>query len=759
MKKKIAITGIMLVVFLGCLEAQNLINPWIRGNESEVSSQQWKRSSIPKGYDTYSLDIDALSDLLQNVPSRHDANSLPGVLVTFPTINGEMEGFEVYDATVLSDELQAESPNIRSYIGKSLDKENKIIRFSITVFGLSAIILNDDGGTQYLDCITKDRLSYMMYAKKDIHEQEQILCHVDDSEFNPIERIENDIEQLRNPNDGSLREFRLALTTTQEVSNYYIDEAGVSGANDTIKKTVVLSALNQIMTRINAVYEIELGLTMRLITDNRDLIFLSENDGLTSNSLGLLLNENQVITDTLIGSANYDIGHVLCTDPGGLAQLFSPCTSNKARGASGPGFSTPTQPSGFAFEGIIMHELGHQYGAFHTWSAPSCAGTYSDFAAVEPGGGTTIMSYAGICGADANIQNDVDLYFHQNSIDEIWSNITAGNSTCAQQTLIDNQAPIANAGGDFTIPLGTPFKLSGFASDDGEEGSLTYNWEQIDVNGPEAIPTNTTLTGPVVRSFPPSTNRTRYVPRLEDYIGQVNNSTDWEKLMLVERDLNFAFTVRDNDLSGGQSESNFMTVSITDDSGPFTVTSQNEVNLVYQGNTIQTVTWNVANSNAAPTSTTSVNILLSTDGGITFDTVILSGTPNDGSEDIIIPDVNSTSCRIMVEAVDNIFYNINVRDFEIEESLSLTEFLINNSLMIFPNPSHSGQFNVAFKLTQNMPIKMDVYDIRGRLIFRNMYNPTTEFSEVVDLKVAQSGIYLMTISYGNKEITKKIIVN
>lgn len=751
----------MLLFALLCgvafINAQNSNFLWRTVSESSVSTDRWEVSSTPLNYTTYNLDIDAFFNQIENAPDRSLARTTPGIIVSFPDINGEPENYEIYDASVLADELQQDVPDIRSFVGKSLREKNKVIRFSISLFGLKGIILNADDGVQYIDCITKDRQSYIMYLKKDISPEEgQLICHVDDSFTDPVfDRNSNSTWENRNAVDGRLREFRLALTCTREVTTFYVNQAGLGGANDTIKKTVMLAALNGIMTRVNAVYEVEMGLTMVIVADNRDIIFTSENDNLTNNSLGLLLDENQAVIDANIGVANYDIGHVICTASGGLAQLFSPCTSNKSRAASG---TFTGQPTGFQFEGIIMHEMGHQYGAFHTWSAPSCSGTYTDFSAVEPGSGTTIMSYAGICGSAANIQALTDIYFHQNSIDEMWGNITAGNSTCAQQIVTNNAPPTADAGPNYTIPRGTPYKLTGIGTDDSGEAALTYTWDQMDANGPEALPTNTTVAGPVVRSFPPSSSNVRYVPRLADYVNQVNNSTQWEKLVLVQRNLNFAFTVRDNDPSGGQSNADFMTIAVRADTDAFRVTSQDLINTVYLGNSVQTVTWNPANTAAAPINAANVNILLSTDGGLTFDTVLLANTPNDGSQEVTMPNVNSTTCRIMVEAADNIFFNINVRNFEIEEVLGVDDQILNNDVSIYPNPN-KGEFNIKLTSVLNKPITVKVYDIRGRVIFQNAFVQTPEFNETIKLNQVQSGVYLLGISSGESSITRKIIIN
>ena len=53
------------------------------------------------------------------------------------------------------------------------------------------------------------------------------------------------------------------------------------------------------------------------------------------------------------------------------------------------------------------------------------------------------------------------------------------------------------------------------------------------------------------------------------------------------------------------------------------------------------MTWNVANTTAAPVSAANVNISLSTDGGATFPTGCRT-YPNDGAQVILLPNATTT---------------------------------------------------------------------------------------------------------------------
>ena len=304
----------------------------------------------------------------------------------------------------------------------------------------------------------------------------------------------------------------------------------------------------------------------------------------------------------------------------------------------------------------MAHEIGHQFGANHTQNK-DC--NRNNATAVEPGSASTIMGYAGIC--PPNIQSKSDAYFHAVSIAEMLGTIQS-SATCATVTNTGNTAPIANAGANFNIPKSTPFVLTGIATDvDGIE-SLTYNWEQTDNEITTMPPEASSSGGPMFRSLPSKSSPIRYMPELATVVSGSTSST-WEVVPSVERDLNFSFLVRDNSLGGGSTARSNMTVSV-ENSEAFTVSLPNSAVTWYSGST-QTITWNKGTTDLSPINCQNVNIKLSIDGGVTFPITLKENTPNDGLEDIDVPNNPSTTSRIMVEAADNIFYNVNATNFTI----------------------------------------------------------------------------------------------
>jgi len=377
-----------------------------------------------------------------------------------------------------------------------------------------------------------------------------------------------------------------------------------------------------------------------------------------------MLDENQTNIDAIIGTANYDIGHVFSTGGGGIASLNSPCTNAKAQGVTGQSF-----PVGDAFDiDFVAHEMGHQFGATHTFNGDtgSCSGNRTSSTAVEPGSGSTIMAYAGIC-FPQNVQQHSDAYFHIVSIQQMFNNISVGAGNCAAISTLTNNpnVPVVNAGTDVVIPKSTPFKLTAVGSD-ADNDALTYTWEQTDTQITAIPPSATATGGAVFRSISPTTSPTRYFPILSTILaGQTANT--WEVVPSVSRTLNFDVTVRDNVIGGGQTAKDSKVVTVESTAGPFVVTSQNTSTNVDIGST-QTVTWDVANTNVAPVSCNFVDILLSTDGGLTFPISLVSNIPNSGSYDVLIPNAPTTMARIMVASVNNVFFNVNASNFTIQEN-------------------------------------------------------------------------------------------
>ena len=380
-----------------------------------------------------------------------------------------------------------------------------------------------------------------------------------------------------------------------------------------------MAAMATTMNRVNGILKRDVAVELQMVANNDQIIFTNSNtDGYTNNDSGEMLDENQANIDNIIGNNNYDIGHVFSTGNGGVAYLGSVCLNAvKAGGVTGSQL-----PQGDAFDvDYVTHEIGHQLGANHTQNN-DCSSSFAT--SVEPGSGSTIMGYAGIC--IPNVQNHSDDYFHSISIGQIKGFTTGSADNCATKTATNNSRPSATGGLDYTIPHSTPFELVG-ASIDADNDALTYVWEQMDNQAATMPPLGTSTNGPLFRSLPPSTNSVRQFPAKGN--NKNHSSTTWEKLPEVSRNMKFQFTVRDNFNGGGNTAHDDVLLMVDGATGPFKITAPNGGESLSAG-VNQEIKWNVAGSNQAPVNCTAVDIFLSVDGGESYNIILAENVENNG---------------------------------------------------------------------------------------------------------------------------------
>ncbi|MCB9285475.1 MAG: T9SS type A sorting domain-containing protein [Lewinellaceae bacterium] len=644
---------LILAVTLGCfffvspLLAQDAIL-WTPSSEANMPRNLGERRIIPNSYKTFRLDIPALEAAIQHVPNRFSESAAESnIELTIPLPNGEVSRFRILEAPVMHPDLAAQFPQIRTFTGTGIDAPGATARLDWTPQGFHAMIRFPGNGTVFVDPYAfPDREYYLSYYKADFQKKdaEPFKCSFD--EFNETDdspKPGQDEPELNG--DCKLRTYRLALACTGEYAAYH----GGTVAS-------ALAAMATSMNRVNGVYETESGITMEMVPNNNLLVYLNPNtDPYTNGNGSAMLTQNINTCNSVIGSANYDIGHVFSTGGGGVAYLACVCGSSKAGGVTGS-----SNPVGDPFDiDYVAHEMGHQFGGRHTQNN-SC--NRDNNSCYEPGSASTIMGYAGICAP--NVQNNSDDYFHVNSLILISTFVTGTGNNCAQSTTFNNQ-PTAEAGPSYVIPKGTPFVLTGTGSDpDGDP--LTYCWEQYDKEIATMPPSANSTSGPAFRSFDPTPSNKRYFPNLDAIINNTNPT--WEVLSNVGRTYSFRLTVRDNHPNGGCAYQDNMVVTVAGGSGPFQVTSPNTF-VSWPAFSQQTVTWNVANTTASPVSCQNVDILLSLDGGYTYPVTLATGTANDGSEVINVPYNPTTTARIMVRGTNNIFFDISNQNFTITAPL------------------------------------------------------------------------------------------
>lgn len=647
------------LVFTFTLFAQESV--WTDSKPAAELSED-DRQIVPDKYRVLHLQLDDLKKILATAPDEFTPEAKTNrVIIELPLPSGGMSRFYVYRSSIMEKPLADQYPQIQTFACQGIDDPHASARIDYTFKGFHAMVLSPNG-CYFIDPYAKTTDAYYIsYYKKDfttkkifVEEGVRTIPGAPPQHKPNGNPTQNNRQQtqgiaptppLSRTNGADLRTYRIAIAATGEYSTF---QGGTL--------PLVLSAQITSLNRVDGVYRTELSVSLIMVANNTSLIYLnSGTDPYTNNNGGTMLGQNQTTVDAIIGTANYDIGHVFSTGGGGVAYLGCVCNASmKAGGVTGS-----SSPVGDPFDiDYVAHEMGHQFGGNHSFNGNtgSCSGGNRNAStAYEPGSGSTIMAYAGIC-SPQDLQAHSDPYFHTINFDEIITNITTGSTGltgCAVVTATGNNPPTATVGGTaYTIPFGTPFMLTGTGSDpDGDP--LTYYWEQFDL-GSTSAPNTPLSSGPRFRSYSPTTSPNRIVPNYADLLA--GTTPVGEILPTAAQSARFRLTVRDNRSVGGgvNYDVNYCNLTIAS-AGPFTVASP----ILWSPGTTQTVTWTVNGTDASPVNCTMVNILLSDDGGLTFPYTIAYNTANDGSEMIVVPGISSTNVRMKVEAVGNIFFAIS----------------------------------------------------------------------------------------------------
>ena len=684
MKRSVQISILVLLAALlvpAVFAGNSPDNVWQEVSDFYLRTNGAERTVVPDYYRTFRLNKNELSSILKNAPMEFtdDAARNPMIL-TLPMPNGTFARFSIVRSPVIEPGLAVKYPELNeTFRGQGIDDPTASVRFDFLPSGFHSMILSPNG-TVLVDPYAKgDTDNYISYFKKAAPKTEAFMCLFENTDaFEEISRAKNfdpnnfiPDSSLESVVSGSqLRTYRLALAATGEYT------AAVGGG--TVAGALAAQVL--IMNRVNGVYERDVAIHMNIIANNDLIIYTNGSTDPYSNNDGVtMLSQNTTNLNTVIGTANYDIGHVFSTGGGGVATLNGPCGSNKARGVTGLG-----NPIGdpFAID-YVAHEMGHQWGANHTFNSTvsNCGGgNRSSSSAYEPGSGITIMAYAGICGNQDLANHSIDS-FHVKSLEVIVNfSQNGGGNSCAVTTPSGNTPPVISSvgGTSFNIPKQTPFMLTGSATDaDGD--AITYDWQEYDLGASTTSVPNTDADGnarPIFRPYSPTTANSRYFPSMQYILANANvppstypcvgggTCLTGELMPAITRTMTFQGVARDNRANAGGINTVTVTASVDGNSGPFAITAPNAATTFNSGST-QTILWNVNGTSSAPVSAANVKISLSTDGGVTFPTVLVASTANDGSYDFTVPAVSTTTARIKVEAVGNIFFDINDTNFTI----------------------------------------------------------------------------------------------
>lgn len=634
-----AVAGLLLLATAGSTAAAGL---WSETNMLQLDGN----GPQPASYRSLQLDVAAVTAALDDAVAT-------GKPFELPRPDGSYAAFVLEDSGTLSPGLAAKFPELRSLRGR--DADGTRLRLDMSVLGLQALVFDPDGSWVVQPGTLGLGPDYLAFRRSDAAASGRFHCDVHERDETPEEHLRNS-PQLSTVTGANRRVLRTAVAATGEYTAFF-------GGTVNAGQAAIVAAVN----RINEVYGNEFSVTLQLVANNNLVVYTNGGtDPYTNNNGSTMLGQNQTNLDSVIGNANYDLGHVFSTGGGGVATLNSVCSnSTKARGVTGSG-----APTGDPFWiDYVAHEMGHQFGGSHTFNSEvsSCGGgNRSGGAAYETGSGSTIQAYAGICGSD-NLQPNSDPYFHAKSLEQMQARLDAVPS-CGTSTANPSSAPVIPAmTTSYAIPARTPFRLNAPVATDADGDSLSYAWEEYDL-GVSTVINVDNGTSPIIRSFNPTSSRQRIVPRLINLLA--NGTTPGEILPQVDRTaLRFRLTVRDNHAGGGRSSSADMpAIRVVGSSGPFQVTAPNTA-LSWAAGIPQTVTWDVANTTAAPISCTSVAIDFSSDGGTSWVAALRNATPNDGSDTVVIPAaLAGNHARIRVRCPSNIFFDISNVDFSVTAS-------------------------------------------------------------------------------------------
>ena len=655
-------------LFLACLTLTGFgVGAW--ANESSP----WQDRSAQTGVDTFMLsapvhdyralrlDLETLRATLDKAPVEH-GDGAP-VTLALPMPDGSTQAFAVYRTQVMAPQLAARYPQIRSYVGRSIEHPEVEARLDDSPLGFSAMIRGPGDVVMLQPVSLGEGANYISFQRTALGAAVEPFHCLLDGQFSLAAQLRDATHPTISPTPqtttgAQVRTYRLAVAATGE---YTATFGGTVAAG--------MAAIVQAINRVNGIYLTDFAVQFQLVNGNDQLVYtVAATDPYTNNNGGTMLGQNQTNIDTVIGTANYDFGHVFSTGGGGVAQVGVPCSaSSKAQGVTGSG-----APTGDAFwVDYVAHEMGHQMGALHSFNSTdgNCGGgNRTASQAAETGSGSTIMAYAGIC-APSDLQPHSDPFFHAISLVPITQVLAGSGAACGTVLSTTNHAPVVSSVPAFTIPMQTPFALTGAATDQ-ENDPITFIWEQMNL-GAASPPETDDGTRPLFRSFVPTSSPTRLVPELPRILSHnlatgipSGGNISGETWAMTTRDLNFRLTVRDNRPGGGASASTDAVVHVTATSGPFLVTAPVAA-AQWFANTQRSVTWNVANTTAAPVSCATVDVLYSADGGQTFPATLASNVPNNGSASVIVPNLATSNARIEVLCHGNIFFDISPGNFTI----------------------------------------------------------------------------------------------
>lgn len=661
----------------------NADRAWALASQNEIARADAVRA-LPRDAAVFRLSREAQQSVLLSAPLENTPEADDAPVVWLPRPDGGLEAFLVVESPIMEPALAAKYPQIRTYSAQGIDNPAATARLSMNELGFFATVLSPDGDYSVAPTELSADAVYVSEASRTAAEWE---CGT------VGEPVQTPPASIFAVTGDKLRTYRVAVAMDPQVC---VNVCGGTVAGG-------LSGVTTAVNALNTLWEKEFAIRLILIANN-DLIIFTNTASHPFDVSGRteMMQSNGSVLSTYIGLANFDVGHVFSRFGGGVANLGVVCSGSKSNGLTGiSSFGTFSNPQTF------YHEMGHQFNAPHSWNGAGGSCTAEQWGGAssgyEPGSGSTIMSYAGSCSPD-NVQSFRDNYYSQGSVQQITD--FSASRTCSVVINTINNAPVVTTSviNQAPIPTGTPFELVGSATDaDGD--ALTYVWEQRDGGTRRALSAGDGGSGPLFRSFvPSSTGFKRVFPKLSTVLtGNLAGSVG-EILPTTQRFLRFRLSARDNRAGGGGQAFAEALIRSYPANGPFKVTEPN-TNTARSGAVV--VRWLVAGTHTSPFGHTTVNILLSTDGGNTFPTVLASGVTNDGAHAVALPQT-ATNCRIRVQPLNAIYFDISDANFSITAAPNSARLVSAGSLKVDDAFANGNANSVAEPGESQLRVYLDV---------------------------------------------------
>lgn len=610
----------------------------------------------PSAFRAVELDWNALRGAMAATPDG------TGFELALPAPDGSTRTFMLSNSGVMPPALASRYPEIRSFIGT--DANGTQARIDISPLGLQATVYARDG----IWLVRPERLGmedhYLSFRRSDLSSGTGFRCLTHGDVTNNPSDVFQQGPQPQTTTGVVNRDYRTAVAANHQ---YVQAVASAMSPPATPTVTIGLAAVVAAVNRVNQPYGQDFSIHLTLIATNDQLIFpVASGDTFGSDAFnnGDSLNQITAAITGIVGISSYDLGHLFTTGAGGVAGLGVVCSTNsKGRGTTGLTNGSTLQTDTFYID-YVAHEMGHQFGGNHTFngSASNCGGgNRSAGSAYEPGSGSTIQAYAGICGSTNDLQAHSDPYFHARSLQEMGAYSTTGNGgTCSTNTPKIDAPPVVLTQNSYAIPANTPYVLTGAAASIALGSNLTYGWEQYDLGAANNNLAVDLGTGPIQRSWLPTTTPRRYLPRLSNLLA--GTTAVGEILPTTTRTMTYRLSVRDNVVGGGSSNSTDQVLSVVNTAGPFIVTTPTAGTNWSNGGAPVMIGWNVAMTDLPPVSCAKVNIDLvnadATQDNLMVLASLASSVANSGTAMVTVPNMMATA-RVRVACATNIFFNLS----------------------------------------------------------------------------------------------------